>query len=59
MRQLFINLGACHVELALFKALGKFVGESGGPHVLLEAKVLAKGSIRSFLEGTNYEIREM
>ena len=53
--QLFINIGAFHIELAFFKALGKFLGESGGPYVLQEAEVLAKGSIRSFLVGTNYK----
>ena len=53
--QLFINIGAFHIELAFFKDLGKFLGESGGPYVLQEAEVLAKGSIRSFLEGTNYK----
>ena len=53
--QLFINIGAFHIELAFFKALGKFLGESGGPYVLQEAEVLAKGSTRSFLVGTNYK----
>ena len=53
--QLFINIGAFHIELAFFKDFGKFLGESGGPYVLQEAEVLAKSSIRSFLEGTNYK----
>ena len=53
--QLFINLGAFHIESAFFKALGKFLGESGGSYVLQEAEVLPKGPIRSFLEGTNYK----
>ena len=51
--QLFINLGTFYIELAFFKALEKFVVESREPYVLQEAKVLAEGSIRSFLEGTN------
>ena len=53
--QLFVNLGAFHIELAFFEALKKIVRESGGPYVLQEAGVLAKASIRSFLEGTNYK----
>ena len=53
--QLFINVGAFHIELAFFKDFGKFLGESSGPYILQEAEVLAKGSIRSFLEGTNYK----
>lgn len=48
---LFIYLGAFHIELAFFKTLGK----TGGPYVLQETKALAKGSIRSFLKGTNYK----
>lgn len=48
---LFIYLEAFHIELAFFKTLGK----TGGPYVLQEAKALAKGSIRSFLKGTNYK----
>ena len=48
---LFIYLGAFHIELAFFKTLGN----TGGPYVLQEAKALAKGSIRSFLKGTNYK----
>ena len=53
--QLFINLGTFHIKLAFFKVLGKIVGESGGPYVLQEAKVLAKSSISSFPEGANYK----
>ena len=53
--QLFINLGAFHIELAFFKALRKIFAESGVLHVLPEAEAFAKGSIRSVLEGTNYK----
>ena len=49
--KIFISLGYFHLEMAFFSALGKIIEESGGPHVLDECKVLAKGSINSFLRG--------
>lgn len=52
--QLFINLGPFLIKLSFFKTLGKIVGESGGTYVLQEAEILAKGSIKYFLEERNY-----
>ena len=34
--------------MALFHAYGQFIAESGGPHVLNECLVLAKGSTKPF-----------
>ncbi len=50
----FIHLGGFHIELALWKAIGKLIDESGGPYVLTESGVLAEGSLRGFIGGTNH-----
>ena len=52
--RLFISLGSFHIEMAFFAALGKVITESGGPHLLSECDILAKGSLQSFLAGTHY-----
>ena len=41
--------------MALFSAFGKFISESGGPYILNECEVLAKGSLQSFQHGKNYK----
>lgn len=51
---IFIHLGGFHIELAFFKALGKFIAEFGCPYVLTESGVLAQGSLKGFLSGTHY-----
>ena len=51
---IFINLGAFHIEMAFFKAIGKYIEESGGPYVLIEADVLAAGSLKGFIQGKQY-----
>ena len=55
LHSIFIAFGALHLEMALFHAYGQFIAESGGPHVLNECLVLAKGSIKSFQTSKNYE----
>ena len=52
---LFIAMGAFHIEMALFHAIGKFVEESGGPYILNECNVLAKGSLKGFITGKSYK----
>ena len=47
----FIALGAFHIEMAFLSALGTYVAESGGLHVLNESLVLAKGSTNTFQKG--------
>ena len=51
----FVALGSFHIELALFKAFGKVLAESGGPHILNECEVLAIGSLNGFINGKNYK----
>ena len=50
----FIMPGTFHVEMALFKALGKLVEDSGGANMLTEADVLATGSLNGFLTGKHF-----
>ena len=50
----FVMLGAFHVEMAFFKALGKLVTESGGGDILTETGVLAPGSLNGFLTGKHF-----
>lgn len=49
-----LNTGWFHIELYFFKAVGKFIDESGGPYILTESGLLAQGSLSSFLTGKNY-----
>ena len=50
----FVNLGAFHIELAYFNAIGKYIAESGGPYILTESGVLASGSMNGFTRGKHY-----
>ena len=50
----FINLGAFHIELAYFNAIGKYIAESGGPFILTGSEVLASGSLNGFIKGKHY-----
>ncbi|KAK6168761.1 hypothetical protein SNE40_019944 [Patella caerulea] len=51
---LFIMLGPFHISMAYFKAVGKYIGESGGPFILSDAGIIADGSLTGFLTGTHY-----
>ena len=51
---IFILLGPFHQEFVIFKALGKLILESGGPHVLVETGMLAGGSMKGFISGKSY-----
>ena len=50
----FILFGVFHISICLFRAIGKLISESGGPQLLVDADVLASGSVRGFIECTNY-----
>ncbi len=52
--KLFVQFGPFHILMSFFKAVGKFISESGIPHVLTESGVLAQGSLRGFLNVTNF-----
>ena len=51
---IFIQLGHFHITMSFFKALGKFILDSGGPYVLTETGALAPGSFQGFLMGKHY-----
>ena len=51
---IFIQLGHFHITMSFFKALGKFISDSGGPYVLTETGALAPGSLQGFLMGKHY-----
>ena len=50
----FIIMGAFHIEMAYFKALGKLIAESGGPDILADAEVIAPGSLNGFTTGKHF-----
>jgi hypothetical protein len=52
--KIFIQLGSFHIELALFRVLGKYVEGSGAEYLLQESGVLAPGSTNTFIAGTHY-----
>lgn len=51
---IFINLGAFHIEMAFFKALGTFIEQSGLTNIMVETNLIACGSIGGFISGKNY-----
>lgn len=52
--KIFIMMGAFHIEMAFFKALGKLIAESGGTDMLTETGVFAPGSLNGFLTGKHF-----
>lgn len=48
---LFINLGGFHIQMAFFKAIGKYIESSGITDILVDSQVLAAGSVNSFVTG--------
>lgn len=51
---IFIHLGAFHIEMAFFKALGTFIEESGLTNIIVETNLIASGSVGGFISGKNY-----
>lgn len=51
---LFVILGGFHILMAFFKSVGKYLDESGGPHILSECGILAQGSLKGFITGTHF-----
>lgn len=50
----FINLGAFHMQMAYFKAIGKYIESSALMEILVEAEALAGGSTNSFLDSKHF-----
>ena len=51
---IFINLGDFYIEMAFFKALGKYIDGSGLIDILSQAEILAEGSVTGFIEGKHF-----
>ena len=49
---IFVTLGSFHMEMAFFSVIGKYIFESGGPHLLTESGIIENGSLISFLLAT-------
>ena len=52
--KIFVHLGAFHIEMAFFCAIGKYIAESGGPYILNECHIIERGSLKGFITGKNY-----
>ena len=50
----FVMFGAFRLQMCLFRAIGKIIKESGMTEMLVEAGVLASGSLNGFLEYKNF-----
>ncbi|XP_077263749.1 uncharacterized protein LOC143898274 isoform X3 [Temnothorax americanus] len=51
---IFIHLGAFHIEMAFFKAVGTFIDECGLSHIMSDCNLIANGSVAGFIAGKNY-----
>lgn len=51
---LFIHLGAFHIMMAYFKAVGKFIDECGLTYIMVESGLLASGSVNGFISGKHF-----
>lgn len=51
---IFVNLGAFHMQMAFFKAIGKYIDSCGLVDVLVQSEVLAGGSANSFLDSKHF-----
>ena len=52
---LFVMFGIFHIMICLFRCIGKFIEESGGPDLLSESDCLAPGSTKGFLKCTTFK----
>lgn len=52
--QLFIHVGPFHVEMSFFKVIGKFIEDCGLTQIMVNAGLLASGSVSSFLTGKHF-----
>lgn len=52
--EIFILLGPFHVKLSFYKALGKFIDNSGITMLMVSCGLIAEGSLNGFISGKNY-----
>jgi hypothetical protein len=48
---LFIHFGCFHIMMAYYKAIGKLIDSRGITNIMVNADILASGSINSFITG--------
>lgn len=53
-KKLFLHFGIFHVDIALFKSIGKFIDGSGISNIIIDSGILASGSIGTFISGKHY-----
>lgn len=51
---IFIHLGAFHIEMAFFKAVGTFIEDCGLSNIMIECELITNGSVPGFIGGKNY-----
>ncbi|KYN03439.1 hypothetical protein ALC62_05715 [Cyphomyrmex costatus] len=51
---LFIHLGAFHIMMAFFKAVGKFIDYCGLSVIMVNAEMIANGSVNGFITGKHF-----
>lgn len=51
---IFISLGPFHIMMSSFKAIGKYISDSGLPDILTNAGLLACGSLNGYLSGKHF-----
>lgn len=51
---LFINLGGFYIQMAFFKAIGKYIESSGITDISVDSQVLAAGSVNSFITAKHF-----
>ena len=53
-KKLLIHLGAFHIMMSYFKAIGKDINDCGLSTIMVESEMLASGSVSSFIEGKHF-----
>lgn len=51
---IFVHLGMFHVQMAYFHAIGKFIDNCGLTNLLVDAGILASGSVSGFTAGKHF-----
>ncbi|CAH0562801.1 unnamed protein product [Brassicogethes aeneus] len=52
--RLFIHFGAFHIDLAYFKAVGKYIENCGITNIMIDSGIIAGGSLSGFISGKHY-----
>ena len=55
LHNIFVTPGSFHIAMVFFSVIGKYISESGGPHLQTESCIIENGSLTSFLLGKSYK----